>query len=359
MATPKLKVDEAPTLIQFESARYAFDTLLTLSTYPLHRGEILEGTAIVNKTLPSRSRKTGTLAFMVFSLASQCAWTQDIDLKNAGAGYAHLISFEAEPEIAAATFTVDSSSPEISDTKIKTMKLPLYREFESDNHDWNWFVQGTLSYLDMDATFHLEPLAGFRENIEQEWTAYGGLVEAGLVFPLGGGFSLASGLGLGVSRLENTADFSNSRLEELLAPKLDGSVYNWETNATVGRGSLGLRYDQEHGNFRIKGSGHFSYSYIDSFSESRKFASFSDHASTATFKLDVRHPLNIEIRKHPLYIIGHLGSTHFVGSNRDELDFTYFHEVGASIGIEKFTLGVLGVVGDDIEGFTLAFNYDY
>ncbi|MEH6592831.1 MAG: hypothetical protein V7746_21365, partial [Halioglobus sp.] len=158
---------------------------------------------------------------------------------------------------------------------------------------------------------------------------------------------------------KNTTDFSDPRLEDLLDPNLEGAVFNWETNASVGRGSLGLRYDQEHGNFRIKGSGHLSYSYINSFSESQNFASFSDHAGTATFKLDARHPLNIEIGERPLYIIGHLGSTHFIGSGRDELDFSYFHEVGASLGIEKFTLGVLGVIGDDIDGYTLVFNYDY
>ncbi|MEH6592830.1 MAG: hypothetical protein V7746_21360, partial [Halioglobus sp.] len=136
-------------------------------------------------------RATRCFSLLMACLASQCAWTQDIDLREAGAGYAHLISFEAEPEIAAASFTVDADSPETSDTKIKTMKLPLYREFESDDHDWSWFVQGTLSYLDMDSTSYLERGSQFQESIDQEWTAYGGLVEAGLVFPLGRGFSLA------------------------------------------------------------------------------------------------------------------------------------------------------------------------
>jgi opacity protein-like surface antigen len=308
---------------------------------------------------PGSYRSLSLAIATIFAGACTSVHSQDVDFRALGSGYAHLVSFEAEPEIAAATFTINSDDPDISDTDLNTIKLPLYREFDSDTKSWSWYAQGTLSYLDMDSSSSFEIVPQLRATIGQEWTAYGGLVEAGLIFPLGSGFSVATGLGLGVSRLENEANFSSDTLEDILAPVLEGRLYNWDTNASVARGNLGLRYDQEHGNYRLKGSAHFSYSYIDSFGESSDFAGFSDHAGTVTVKLDVRHPLNVELREKPIDIIGHVGNTSFVGSNRDELGFEYFNEIGVSLGREKLTLGLLAVLGDEVDGWTLIFNYDY
>ncbi len=308
---------------------------------------------------PASSRSLSVAIAVIFASAGTSVHSQDLDFRSLGSGYAHLVSFEAEPEIAAATFTIDSDDPDNSDTDLNTIKIPLYREFDSDTKAWSWYAQGTLSYLDMESSSSIEPVPELRETIGQEWTAYGGIVETGLIFPLGSGFSVATGLGLGVSRLENEANFSSDIFEDILAPLLEGRLYNWETNASIARGSLGLRYDQEHGNYRLKGSAHFSYSYIDSFGESRDFAGFSDHAGTVTLKLDVRHPLNVQLREKPLEIIGHIGNTSFVGSNRDELGFEYFNEIGLSLGREKLTLGLLAVLGDEVDGWTLIFNYDY
>ena len=125
------------------------------------------------------------------------------------------------------------------------------------------------------------------------------------------------------------------------------------------RGNLGLLYDGEHGLYTLKGSAHYTYSYIESFDESNQFPGFSEDASTVTVKLDVRHPLDYEIRKNQVYLIGHMGSTHFVGSNRDELGFDSFGELGLSLGIKKETLGALAILGSDVSGWNLILNYDY
>ena len=308
---------------------------------------------------PASYRGLCVTVAVIFAGAGTSVHSQDVDFQTLGSGYAHLVSFEAEPEIAAATFTIKSDDPDISDTDLNTIKLPLYREFDSDTKAWSWYAQGTLSYLDIDSSLSFEIVPQLRETLGQEWTAFGGLVETGLIFPLGSGFSVTTGLGLGVSRLENEASFSSDTLEDITAPLLEGRLYNWDTNASVARGSLGLRYDQEHGTYRLKGSAHFSYSYIDSFGESRDFGGFSDHAGTVTVKLDVHHPLNVELREKPIDIIGHVGNTSFVGSNRDELGFEYFNEIGVSLGREKLTLGLLAVLGDEVGGWTLIFNYDY
>jgi hypothetical protein len=295
-------------------------------------------------------------------MGSQTSYGQnagDVNTRAMGAGYAHLISFEAEPEIAAANFTVDSDDPGLSDADISAYKLPLYREFSTDDGTWGWYAQGSISYLTLDETLKFETLPGETESLDLEWKAYGALVEFGLIFPFADGFSVAPGIGLGVSRLENDADFSSPLIEDALAPEFEGVLYNWETNASVARGNFALRYDKEHGSYRVKSSANISYSYIDSFSESRKFDGFSDHAATFNLKVDISHPLNMEIRKRPVFIIGHIGNTSFLGSNRDELGFEYFNELGMSLGVDKITFGILGILGDDVTGWTLILNYDY
>ena len=42
-----------------------------------------------------------------------------------------------------------------------------------------------------------------------------------------------------------------------------------------------------------------------------------------------------------------------------QLGFDSFWKVGASLGAGKATLGLLGIFGEDVEGGTLVFNYDY
>jgi hypothetical protein len=180
-----------------------------------------------------------------------------------------------------------------------------------------------------------------------------------MIFPLGRGFSVAPSLGLGISRLENEMKFSDPVLEGALPPDWKGSFYGWDTLASVARAHVGLLYDEEYGKLRVKGGVHLSYSYIDSFDESDSFAGFHDHSSTFVAKLDVSHPLNLSVRKNPLRIIGHIGNTSFLGSGRDELDFSYFNELGLSLGWKSFAVGVLGIVGEDVEGWSLVFNYDY
>jgi len=312
------------------------------------------------------TRVNAELAALVAACILAASWAnadsediEGVDERQTGAAYAHLISFEAEPEIAAANYTVDAEDSSTSDTDINSFKLPLYREFSNEDHDWTWYAQGSLSYLTLDQTFRLSLASDQKESMDMEWTAYGGLVEAGFIFPLSGGFSLVSGMGLGLSHLENDADFSSPLLEQVLPPEFDGRLYDWDTNTTLVRGNLGLRYDQLHGEFRVKGSANLSYSYIDSFDESSNFKGFDDHASTFTFKLDARYPLDRQIRKHPLYLIGHVGNTTFIGSNRNSLGFKYFNELGASLGVEKITFGALVLLGSDVEGWAVVLNYDY
>ena len=283
----------------------------------------------------------------------------DVDYHQLGEAYGLLLSFTAAPEIAASRYNIDSDDKSSSDAVLKTTKLPLYREFTSEDHDWLWYVQATANYSTFRQKLYFDaapPLAG---TMKLDWTAYGGLFEAGVIFPVSHDFSVAAGLGAGVSHLENEADFNNQDLEDILAPILDGALYNWDTNASNLRGNLGLLYDAKHHNFGLKGSAHYTISRISTFSESSKLPEFSANSSTFTLKLDIKHPLSLEINERPTFIVGHLGSTYFLGDNKNELGFDSFYEAGLSFGIQKVTLGALAVYGKDVDGWNIVLNYDY
>jgi hypothetical protein len=304
-------------------------------------------------------RQIATILIAASLSAGSLAQDPKVDTRSLGAIYARLVSFEAEPEIAAARFTVDSDNPEEDDAEIRTAKLPYYHEFGDAEEGPVWFIQATASYLEMDETLRLEITPDYTERLDANWEGFGALLEGGLSFPVSDNFSMATSIGLGLSRLESEMDFSSQLIEDLLAPSADGVLYNWDTLASVVRASVSLSYDRNYGLWRVKGSGHLSGSYIDSFDESDRFEGFSDDAGNFGLKLDVSHPTNFEFRDFPVFLIGHLGYTEFLGGNRDELGFTGFGEAGFSVGVQKFTLGLLGILGSDVSGWNLQFNYDY
>jgi hypothetical protein len=282
----------------------------------------------------------------------------DVNYHKLGVAYAHLVSFTAEPEVAAGRYTIEGDSSGNEDATLKTTKLPLYKEFTSDDRDWAWYLQGAANYSSLEQAVDFQLDSPFDGANDIKWKGYGGLLEAGVIVPLSHGLSWAAGLGVGVSLLKNEIDYANNAQEEAFEP-LDGRVFNWDTNVSTVRGNFGLLYDKDHGLYGLKGSAHFIYSQIDSFDESRHFTGFSDHASTLSVKLDVKHPLGFDIRENPVYILGHIGSTNFVGSNRDELGFDSFGELGMSFGVKKVTLGALAIFGDQVSGWNLIMNYDY
>jgi hypothetical protein len=304
-------------------------------------------------------RRTATILIAASLSAGTLAQEPTLDTRSLGAIYARLVSFEAEPEIAAARFTVDSDNPKEDDVEIRTAKLPYYHEFGDGEEKLGWFIQATVSYLEMDETLRLEIIPDYTERLKANWEGFGALMEGGLTFSLSDNYTVATSIGLGLSRLESEMDFSSEFIEDVLAPVADGVLYNWDTLASVVRASVSLSYDRNYGLWRVKGSGHLSGSYIDSFDESDRFDGFSDDAGNLGLKLDVSHPTGFEFRDFPVFLIGHLGYTEFIGGNRDELGFTGFGEAGVSVGVQKFTLGLLGILGSDVSGWNLQFNYDY
>ena len=108
----------------------------------------------------------------------------------------------------------------------------------------------TCSYLEVEETIKLQLTPEVTERLEASWKGYGALLEGGLIFPLSEHLEVAPSVGLGVSRLESDMDFDSAELEEALAPRLDGVLYNWDTLAGILRASVALRYDRKFSSWR-------------------------------------------------------------------------------------------------------------
>lgn len=309
--------------------------------------------------------RPATVALSGISLVSQAANAQ-LDpgaVRKLGSAYAHMVAVAAEPEVAISSVDIDidldAGNSGRATSTIKGLHVPYYREFGREGEDQRWYVQGSLGHVKVSQQLGPGPAGDELLAYEAEWTATSGLLEGGAIYGLGHGWSLAPGLSVGVSRLENELEFANPAVQDALDPIAEGILYNWSANALISRLHAALRYDRRHGNFRFKGAAHLTYSHVDSFSESGSLPGFSDQSGAAVLKLDVSRRVNSAEAERPVYLIGHLGGTAFLGANRDELGFSRFGEVGVALGIDQYAAGILAVFGEDVAGLSLTFNYNY
>ncbi|TXS92884.1 hypothetical protein FV139_13040 [Parahaliea maris] len=286
-----------------------------------------------------------------------------INFRELGQGYAHMISFAAAPEISASGFRIDSETPN-TDNVMAVLKVPLYKEFEIEDSDWRWYAQGAFSSLryteELDDLELVPGMDMFTTDIDAEWEAYTGVAEAGLIMPLTQSLSLTGGFGAGGTRLKNDSSISNAFVRDILAPVLEGQVINWRTSAVIGRATVGLAYrDTWYDNLKVRGSTSYVYSYVESFNESEGFPSFQANTGSMSAKFDVAQPLSATINEHPLYLIGHVAGTAFTGPGRDQFGFTHFYEVGVALGYRQVALGLQAVLGPDVDGLTITFDYGF
>ena len=292
-------------------------------------------------------------SLVLAAFAANTSVAQEFKASNLGAGYAHLLSVVAQPEISASGVDIDTNEPE-ADITLDTLHLPYHAEFASDG--LGWYIQASAGYAVYEEDITGASEQGLAYEVDAKWRAYNGILEGGLLFPLTDAIKLSAGISGGVASLENDTDFTGP-ID--ISPDIPGTVFDWETYAALYRAHGAVHYDEQLGDYRVKGVGHLTYTYVDSFSESKGFAGFSDDSGAAIFNLDVGRRVNSTEAAHAVSIIGHLGYTAFLGGNRNQLGFNDYFEAGASLGVDKYAAGVLFIFGEKVDGISLMFNYNY
>jgi hypothetical protein len=83
-------------------------------------------------------------------------------------------------------------------------------------------------------------------------------------------------------------------------------------------------------------------------------------------QVDEIKPIGTRLGGYPLALVGHFGSTTFIGDNRDALGFDTFFEAGLALEtdisqndwpVKKLRLGAMGIFGADVTGWSVIFGY--
>ncbi len=289
--------------------------------------------------------------------AARSQLQDDLRNGNIGAGYAQMLNFFVDPSISASRLDSDDG------TRYDVFKIPLQYEFPASEGGWQLAVRGTLSHASAENDFSL--VNG--EVIEGTWEADSALIGLGVLAPTGENFTWFLGAQFGISQLENEADYRGEISRELVAPIVDGILFNWDTNARVGSLTGGVDYRTTFSErYDLDVNARYTYSHISSYSESRDLESFSEDTGTISLSADLEHPYGATAWDLPLFGVAHLGGTAFTGPSRDALGFTHFYSIGYSVGLDVgersryfdgFTIGAQYNVGNDVDGYSLVFGW--
>jgi hypothetical protein len=111
-----------------------------------------------------------------------------------------------------------------------------------------------------------------------------------------------------------------------------------------------------------------TYNHIESIDSSSGLIDFSNQVSIFTVGGEIIYPSNISIFGFPIAIVPNLGSTTFLGNDRDALGFDYYFEAGLSFDadlsnkdwlVKKIRLGAEAMYGEDVSGWTILFSYQF
>lgn len=281
-----------------------------------------------------------------------------------GAGYAQMIGIAATPEIAAASYEIDSSAA--TNPKLDVVRLPYQSRFAAlaDGVDLYWTVAA--GYLRFKDDFPVTLASSATGSIGSRWTAYsasGGLL---VKARLGAGFTLQPALDLGLARLDNRATYGGAA--SALQPLLDRLLFDWRTDAWLVTPSVGLEWRGAAGDATLTAVGRVARTWIRSFDETDPVQAFSEAANTYAIRGDYTRPTELRVFDRPLNWVVYAGYAGFFGANRSALGFSSVADVGGGVELPiradrptgerlRFAAGYL--FGPDVHGWTAGVSIQY
>jgi hypothetical protein len=278
-----------------------------------------------------------------------------------GVGYAQIIGLAATPDIATASYKIDSDR---TNPELDVFRLPYQAKWLAltPDSDLYWRVAGGYIRL-QDSLPATIPPGG---SVDAKWTAYsvgGGLLAK---IRLGSGFTLEPALDVGIARLENRARYNGGVAAR--QPLLDGLIFNWKTNASLVTPSIGIEYATTFGGAKATGRANFARSWIASFDASDVAQSFNETANVYALRADYSRPAGMTLAARPLNWVLSGGYAGFVGPNRATLGFSSVAEIGAGLELpvstdrpqaERARLAAGFLFGPDVRGWTVGVSIQY
>jgi hypothetical protein len=225
-------------------------------------------------------------------------------------------------DFAAANYTIHNDDG--TDVDIIIRRLPFHIGLLKDDTS-DLQLEIAVAYQGTDQVIPTDPAPG--ENIDAVWETYG--IDVGLLYELNITKNLffTPSLRLGVTRMKNSADY-NGTLTNILKDSFDNILFNWTTNTTVLNVGLGLKYRWTLLDRSSSVSADYYHINVESFNESSAAVNFNENANMITVKGDMIFPTDYTVHGDRIDLVLLLGSTSFVGENKDTLGYTTSYQVG-------------------------------
>ncbi len=312
-------------------------------------------------SLPPGQVSRFALLLLVLSALSVQAQLDPETSKLLGAGYAAMINFAENPDIATAHYYIDrdgGDNPSLSVTRFGGEHV-----FERKDRRWNPFVGVNLPYLKFGTSFD-DGLGGY---VDTEWTALGAILLTGVKISATTNLTISPAIAWGYIRLENDTDYSGSASTN--APGLlDGILFNWTSDAWLVGASLGADYRHPLGQNTMDLHAGITHNLIETFQTPSGNVEFSSYATTLSLNGEFTHPTSLAVARCPVAVIGMLGGTTFIGPYRDELGFDTFIDAGLAfeadidrfdVIIRKLRLGLKGIYGEEVVGWSAILSWKF
>lgn len=278
-----------------------------------------------------------------------------------GAGEAFLTNMIVDPTVESATYTVDT----LNDPTIGSSKIPIQMHHDLSDSDWTLISRINMGYMKIEQTAIDTPWGGsFKPSWEGATVTLGG----GVKIPLNERWSFSPTLDIGVAHLRNKTKFYGDINSQILKPAFDDlSITNWKSQAGIVSSALALDYQRKFSEITIDSRLIYALSVVKTFKETSGLRAFDEQVDSAAARINIKKPLGISLFNYPLSGIVHLGANSFVGGDRNAIGFSHYAELGGSLAfdisrhemlIENFSLGIKGLYGENVRGWSLLFDYN-
>ena len=259
---------------------------------------------------------------LIFGVSHNAFSAADDNASDLGVDYAFLFLMTLSPDFAAANYTIHNEGG--SDVDIAIGRFPFHFELIK-NDTQKLQLELSLAYQQTGETVPVLLFPG--ESIDSKWSTYGGGI--GLLYgqALTQQLSFTPSLRTGVARMKNHATYNGSQINEI-KDLFEGTLFNWNTYASIINLGLGLDYDWTLRNRASSIKADVYHVIVDSFNESNAAVKFTERANMLALTADMIFPTDIHITDKRLDFVLLLGVNNFFGENRHTLGYTTSYQFG-------------------------------
>lgn len=280
---------------------------------------------------------------------------------------AGVINLTLSPDLSSAFYNVEF--PGEPDVDFSTTKLPVYYSFDKEGRSWSPYLGVVLGYLNAKTKVdQISQTFGEKMRWDSDWKGYSGMLEGGCKFTFAGGLFLAPGISAGLARLRNSVTYLNDFSREVAAPVLNGLTANFSITALMLSGILSGGYDGKLGALDLKVLAKYTHSYVESIETDDPAQEFNDDIDSVAGRVTLGGPLVVSLAGNPMLWQAFLGGMHLVGQDQEVMGWTYYGELGATIGLDirrfglplsALRLGASLIRGDNISGWSIVLGYTF